>query len=108
MTASTHTRMSSLAAGAAVSVIVFSMVGVAAMTGLLPAANSQKVVQKVEPLAQTGPVTPPVAVPPAARKAPQSAERLALAASPSNETRMKGDAQYALGWRDGNDICKRR
>ncbi len=104
MTASTHTRMSSLAAGAAVSVIVFSMVGVAAMTGLLPAANSQK----VEPLAQASPVTPPVAVPPAARKAPQSAERLALAASPSNETRMKGDAQYALGWRDGNDICKRR
>lgn len=25
-----------------------------------------------------------------------------------NETRMKGDSQYALGWRDGHDICKRR
>jgi outer membrane lipoprotein SlyB len=37
-----HKRMSPLAAGAAVSVIVFSMVGVAAMTGLLPSANSQK------------------------------------------------------------------
>lgn len=37
-----HKRMGPLAAGAAVSVIVFSMVGVAAMTGLLPVANSQK------------------------------------------------------------------
>lgn len=37
-----HKRMSPLAAGAAVSVIVVSMVGVAAMTGLLPVANSQK------------------------------------------------------------------
>jgi len=37
-----HKRMSPLAAGAAVSVIVFSMVGVAAMTGLLPVASSQK------------------------------------------------------------------
>lgn len=37
-----HKRMSPLAAGAAVSVIVFSMVGVAAITGLLPVANSQK------------------------------------------------------------------
>jgi hypothetical protein len=25
-----------------------------------------------------------------------------------NETRMKGDIQYAAGWRDGNDICRRR
>ena len=37
-----HKRMNPLAAGAAVSVIVASMVGVAAMTGLLPTANSQK------------------------------------------------------------------
>lgn len=37
-----HKRMSPLAAGAAISVIVFSMVGVAAMTGLLPTASSQK------------------------------------------------------------------
>ena len=42
MSTQEHKRMSPLAAGAAVSVIVFSMVGVAAMTGLLPAANSQK------------------------------------------------------------------
>jgi len=25
-----------------------------------------------------------------------------------DEARMKGDAQYALGWRDGKDICVRR
>lgn len=25
-----------------------------------------------------------------------------------DEARMKGDAQYALGWRDGKDICSRR
>jgi outer membrane lipoprotein SlyB len=37
-----HQRMNPLAAGAAVAVIVFSMVGVGAMTGLLPSANSQK------------------------------------------------------------------
>jgi outer membrane lipoprotein SlyB len=42
MTTEQHKRMSPLAAGAAVSVIIFSMVGVAAMTGLLPVANSQK------------------------------------------------------------------
>lgn len=35
-------RMSPLMAGAAVSVIIASMVGVAAITGLLPSANSQK------------------------------------------------------------------
>jgi len=25
-----------------------------------------------------------------------------------DEMRMKGDIQYAAGWRDGNDICKKR
>ena len=25
-----------------------------------------------------------------------------------NEARMKADVQYALGWRDGQDICRRR
>lgn len=25
-----------------------------------------------------------------------------------NELRMKGDIQYAAGWRDGNDICRKR
>lgn len=25
-----------------------------------------------------------------------------------DEARMKGEAQYALGWRDGKDICGRR
>jgi len=35
-------RMSPLMAGAAVSVIIASMVGVAAITGVLPSANSQK------------------------------------------------------------------
>lgn len=25
-----------------------------------------------------------------------------------DEMRMKGDIQYASGWRDGNDICRRR
>ncbi len=37
-----NSRMNPLVAGAAVSVIVASMVGVAAMTGMLPSANSQK------------------------------------------------------------------
>lgn len=46
-----HPRMSPLAAGAAVSVIVFSMVGVAAVTGLIPVANSQREEAARDPVA---------------------------------------------------------
>jgi outer membrane lipoprotein SlyB len=37
-----HRRLSPLVAGAAVSVMIFSLVGIAAMTGMLPGAMSQK------------------------------------------------------------------
>lgn len=81
-----HTSMSPLAAGAAVSVIVFSMVGVAAMTGLLPSANSEKV-EKAESQVQAAPTVPSAPVAPhAARKALQTAqagERSAPMASPT-------------------------
>jgi len=30
------------------------------------------------------------------------------AARKRDEPRFKADADYAQGWRDGNDICKRR
>ena len=30
------------------------------------------------------------------------------AARKRDETRFKADANYAQGWRDGNDICRRR
>jgi len=30
------------------------------------------------------------------------------AAMKRDETRFKTDSEYAQGWRDGNDICKRR
>jgi hypothetical protein len=30
------------------------------------------------------------------------------AARKRDESRFKADADYAQGWRDGNDICKRR
>ncbi len=30
------------------------------------------------------------------------------AARKRDESRFKADTDYALGWRDGNDICKRR
>ena len=75
-----HTGMSPQAAGAAVSLIVFSMVGVATMSGLLPAANSEKAEFQVQ-AAPTAPVAPH-----AARKAPravQTGERSSLTASPS-------------------------
>lgn len=51
-----HPRMSPLAAGAAVSVIVFSMVGVAAVTGLIPVANSQREDAAHEAVAARAPV----------------------------------------------------
>lgn len=76
-------RMNPLIATAAVAVIAFSAVGIAAMTGLLPGANSQQGVEHSETRAPTSiasvqsavqpaaQYTAPVAVRPAARPAPQ-------------------------------------
>lgn len=86
MDAEAKTKIHPLVAGASIAVVVFSLVGIAALTGYLPGTSAQKTPDQV-PTVSTAPSEAPVA-PVAAPAPPQAAAGPAPAVAPSAPPRQ--------------------
>ena len=89
-TTQAKSRIHPLVAGASVAVIVFSAVGVAALTGYLPGSSAQKTADQARGAAQSAPAAAPVAAlsPQAPAAAPSAPAPQAPAAAPSAPARQ--------------------
>ena len=92
MTTQSRSRIHPLMAGAAVAVIVFSLVGVAAVTGYLPGSSAQKAEPAPAAASPLSSSAAPVAPSSAPAKQPQAASPKQAQAAPSKPTQVAAAA----------------